>query len=153
MTESPNPLAAHHLPFFITAPGQTDVLFNVMFVLLLAIVLAIGNVYFQLHALPEKMAHRTNHVQMQIVAVLSLLALFTHNHLFWIGALLLALLQLPDFSTPINSIAQSLERLAGRAPPSPLTLAPTRAIDDEPSETEAREPHADLAKEKDPSNA
>jgi hypothetical protein len=26
MTETPNPLAPHHLPWFITAPGETDVL-------------------------------------------------------------------------------------------------------------------------------
>ena len=60
------------------------------------------------------MAHRTNKVQLQFVAVLALLALFTHNHVFWIAALLLALVELPDFSTPMNSIALSLEKLSGR---------------------------------------
>jgi hypothetical protein len=60
------------------------------------------------------MAHRTNKVQLQFVAVLALLALCTHNHVFWIAALLLALIELPDFSTPVNSIARSLERLSGR---------------------------------------
>jgi hypothetical protein len=131
MTTSPNPIAAHHLPPFITAPGETDVLFVVMFVILLVIVLVIGNFYFQLHALPERMAHRTNHVQMQVVAVLTLLALFTHNHIFWIAALLLALLQLPDFSTPINSIAQSLEKLTGDQ--TSLPSRPIKSIDVEPA--------------------
>ena len=72
--------------------------------------------------LPEHMAHRTNKVQLQFVAVLALIALLTHNNVFWIAALLLALIELPDFSTPMNSIALSLERLSGRdragAPPS-----------------------------------
>ena len=52
-------------------------------------------------------------VQMEIVAVLALISLFTHNHLFWIAGLLLALIAIPDFSTPMNSIAESLEKLAG----------------------------------------
>ena len=56
-------------------------------------------------------------VQMEIVAVLALISLFTHNHLFWIAGLLLALIDLPDFSSPISSIARSLEKLSGRDPP------------------------------------
>jgi hypothetical protein len=65
---------------------------------------------------------------MQLVAVLCLLALFTHNHVFWITALLLAMVHLPDFTTPINSIAQSLEEMAGD-----LTTAPDVPAADEPA--------------------
>ena len=115
MSVSVNPAAPHHMPWFITGPGETDYLFIAMLIFIPSLILFIGNLYFQLHSLPERMAHRVNHVQMQIVAVLCLLALFTHNHAFWIVALLLALVQLPDFSTPINSIAQSLEKLSGGA--------------------------------------
>ncbi|WP_018183389.1 hypothetical protein [Kaistia granuli] len=114
MDDKLHPLAIEHLPFFITAPGQTDVLFNVMVVFMLAAVLLVGNLYFQLHAFPERLAHRTNVVQMEIVAVLALISLFTHNHLFWIAGLLLALVRFPDFSTPMESIAGSLEKLAGQ---------------------------------------
>ncbi len=85
-----------------------------MAVFLLVTILSVGLIYLRLHALPEHMAHRTNKVQLQFVAVLGLLALFTHNHIFWIAGLLLALIELPDFSTPINSIARSLERVSGR---------------------------------------
>ncbi|MET4632765.1 heme/copper-type cytochrome/quinol oxidase subunit 4 [Kaistia defluvii] len=109
-----HPVAAEYLPFFITAPGQSDVLFNGMAIFMLAIILVVGNLYFQLHAIPERMAHRTNVVQMQVVAVLALISLFTHNHLFWIAGLLLALVRIPDFSTPMASIAGSLEKLAGQ---------------------------------------
>jgi hypothetical protein len=63
--------------------------------------------------LPEQMAHRGQKIQFEIVAVLALLALFTHNHAFWIAGLLLALIPLPDFTTPLSSIAGSLERIAG----------------------------------------
>jgi hypothetical protein len=115
MDQAINPLAAdHHLPWFITAPGQSDTLLIAMGIFLIVVIIAIGNIYFQLHALPEKWAHHTSPVQIQIVAVLAILALFTHNHIFWIAALLLALVQFPDFSTPIYSMADSLSRLAGR---------------------------------------
>jgi hypothetical protein len=87
------------------------------------VVVVIGNLYFQLHSLPERVAHRGHHVQMQLVAVLCLLALFTHNHAFWIAALLLAMVHLPDFTTPINSIAQSLERLVSRSTTGDLPVA------------------------------
>ena len=109
-----NPPAPHHLPSFITAPGESDWLMTVMAVFLIVVVVSVGLIYLRLHALPEHMAHRTSKVQMQFVAVLALLALFTHNHVFWIAALLLALVELPDFSTPMNSIALSLEKLSRR---------------------------------------
>eukprot|EP01030_Chromulinospumella_sphaerica_P032534 gene32534-33298_t len=51
-----------------------------------------------------------------ILAVLALIALFTHNHLFWIAGLLLALIDLPDFWSPLRSIARSLEKMSGREP-------------------------------------
>jgi hypothetical protein len=100
------------LPVFIAGPGQTDYLFVATVVLLVASVLVVGNLYLRLHALPEQLAHRGKKVQLEIVAVLALIALFTHEHLFWIAALLLALIPLPDFSTPIASMARSLEKLA-----------------------------------------
>jgi hypothetical protein len=114
MTQSIHPSAIEHLPIFITEPGQTDYLFVAVVIFMLAAVLVVGNLYFQLHALPERRAHRTSKVQMEIVAVLALISLFTHNHLFWIAGLLLAFVQIPDFSTPLYSIAQSLGKLSGR---------------------------------------
>jgi hypothetical protein len=84
----------------------------VMAIFLIGAVLAVGNIYLRLHTLPERMAHKSQKLQFEIVAVLGLLALFTHVHLFWIAALLLALIDLPDFSTPLSSIAGSVERIA-----------------------------------------
>ena len=93
-----NPVAAHHLPFFITPPGETDVLFVTMAVVLIGAVLAIGVFFFWLHSLPERMVH--NKIQFDIVAVLALLSLFTHQHAFWVAALLIALIDFPSFSLP-----------------------------------------------------
>jgi hypothetical protein len=116
MSDTLNPAAAHHhhMPVFITAPGQTDWLMVGAGLFLLLIVVLIGVFYFKLHALPEQVTHRANKIQLEIVGVLALLALFTHNHLYWIAALLLAMITIPDFSTPLNSIAESLGKLAGR---------------------------------------
>jgi hypothetical protein len=111
-----HPLAPHHLPPFITAPGDTDVLMVLMGLLLIAAVLAVGNIYLRLHSLPERMAHKSQKLQFEIVAVLGLLALFTHIHLFWIAALLLAVIDIPDFGTPLRRIAGSVEKMAGIAP-------------------------------------
>jgi hypothetical protein len=114
MSAAMNPSAPHHLPVFITAPGEPDLFFNGSAVFIVAMILLLGSVYFRLHALPEKLAHGTpNRLQFEIVAVLALLALFTHNHLYWVAALLLALIRIPDFATPLGTMADSLARMAG----------------------------------------
>jgi hypothetical protein len=104
-----------HVPFFITGPGQSDVLFGIVALVLIGAVLAAGVLFFWLHSLPERMVH--NRAQFDIVAVLALLSLFTHIHAFWVAALLLALIRFPkfsvtDFSGPLDRIAGSLERVA-----------------------------------------
>jgi hypothetical protein len=106
----------HHLPSFITAPGDTDVLMVVVGIFLIGAVLMVGNFYLHLHTMPERMAHKSQKLQFEIVAVLGLLALFTHNHLFWVIGLFLAMIDLPDFSTPLRSIAGSVGKIAGVPP-------------------------------------
>ncbi|MFE0016050.1 hypothetical protein ACFWXH_14470 [Mesorhizobium sp. NPDC059054] len=126
---SAHPLAIDHLPSFITAPGQTDVLFNFVIVFMVVAVLATGVLYMRLHALPEHLAHRTQKVQLEIVAVLALIALFTHSRLFWIAALLLAMIDLPDFLSPLRSMSASLRRMArGPVSPSEPHAAPAETI-------------------------
>ncbi len=93
MTDQLHPMTPHHLPFYIVKPGETDVLLIVMGIFLIFAVLGIG-------------------LQFEIVAVLGLISLFTHIHIFWIGGLLLALIDLPDFSTPLSRIAGSVEKIA-----------------------------------------
>ena len=116
MAETPNPAAPHHLPSFITAPGDTDVLMVIMTIVLLLAVLGFGILFLRLHTLPERIAHRTHKLQFEIVAVLGLIALFTHMHIFWIAGLLLALIDFPDFGTMLGRIAGSVEKLAGIRP-------------------------------------
>ena len=116
MNATLNPAAPHHLPSFITAPGDTDVLMVIMAVVLTMAVVGFGVLFFRLHSLPERMAHKSQKLQFEIVAVLCLISLFTHMHIFWIVGLLLALVDLPDFGTPLNRIAGSAEKIAGMRP-------------------------------------
>lgn len=116
MPDSLHPAASHHLPLFITAPGETDVLMVIMGVILALAVLMFGILFFRLHSLPERMAHKSHKIQIEIVAVLCLIALFTHMHIFWIAALLLAMIDIPDFGTSLGRIAGSAEKIAGLKP-------------------------------------
>lgn len=113
MTALPNPAVPHHLPMFITAPGETDVLMVIMAVFLVLVVLGAGTLFLRLHTMPERIAHRGRKLQFEIVAVLGLLALFTHVHLFWVIGLLLALVDIPDFGAPLRRMAGALEKIAG----------------------------------------
>jgi hypothetical protein len=81
-------------------------------------------------------------------SLLGLLALFTHIHLFWIAGLMLALIDLPDFSTPLRSIAGSVEKIAGSTEEEPLAeaqeemeVAPTPTI---PEKAKSSAPKAEV---------
>jgi hypothetical protein len=109
-----NPLAPHSLPWFIAAPGTTDTLSVMAAVFLILTILGVGVLYLKIHSLPERSAHAGRKIQFEIVAILGLLALLTHNHLFWVAALILAFIDIPDFAGPLRSMAASLGRLSGR---------------------------------------
>jgi hypothetical protein len=111
-----NPAASHHLPIFITPPGDTDVLMVVAGLTLMGATLAFGLIFLYLHTLPERMAHRSHKLQFEIVAVLGLLALFTHIHVFWVAGLLLALIDIPDFGGWMGRITAAVEKIAGLKP-------------------------------------
>jgi hypothetical protein len=113
VTDVLHPNTPHHLPAFVTAPGDTDIFMAIVGLFLIGAVMMVGNFYLRLHSLPERMAHKSQKLQFEIVAVLGLISLFTHNHLFWVIGLLLAMVDLPDFGTPLRSIAGSVKKIAG----------------------------------------
>ena len=115
MNPSVHQLAPHHLPAFITAPGDTDYFMVGVGIFLIIAVLMAGNLFLWLHTLPERMAHKAQKFQFELVAVLGLLALFTHIHLFWVAGLLLAFVDLPEIGKPLSRMADAQERLAGIA--------------------------------------
>lgn len=129
MAAAVHPAAPHHLPGFLPGPDGSDPLFAATAIGLALLLLMLGNVYFRLHSLPERLAHRSSNTQFQLVAILGLLALVTHNTLFWVAALVLATIQLPDVTGPLNAIAEALRR-PGR--PEPRGPAPEAAADSRP---------------------
>jgi hypothetical protein len=150
VSTSPHPAAPHVLPFFLPGPDGSDPVLVGTGIFLLVATLAFGLLLLRLHTLPERLAHRGQKFQFEIVAVLGLIALFTHMHIFWVIGLLLALIDLPDITGPMRRIAGSAERLAGLPPGGgdpqeaerPLTGAPAeraRLHDDAPNRPRARE--------------
>ena len=116
LSDQLHPMGPHHLPFYLAPGSGTDVLMVVMGVFLVAALIWVGTLYLRLHSLPERMAHKSEKLQFEIVAILGLLALFTHIHLFWVAGLLLAMIDIPDFGTPLRSIAGSVEKIADTMP-------------------------------------
>lgn len=130
-------MAPEFLPGFIASADGSDHLFNVMIFITIAAILLIGVFYLTLHAMPERMAHDSNHSQMQVVGILALLALFTHNNLFWVAAIMIAAFRMPDFLTPLNSIAASLEAANRRAGVDPISPPPANSENATKREDEA----------------
>jgi nitrogen fixation/metabolism regulation signal transduction histidine kinase len=118
-----HPAAPHNLPGFLPGPDGSDGLLVVTAVIVVAIVLVLGSLFFRLHSLPERMAHKGHKLQFELVAVLCLLSLFTHIHMFWVAGLLLALIRIPDFGGMFDRVARALEKgadaAAARAPEAP----------------------------------
>ena len=153
LSEQVHPMAPHHLPFYLAPGSGTDVLMVVMGIFLVAALIWVGTLYLRLHSLPERMAHKSEKLQFEIVAILGLLALFTHIHLFWVAGLLLAMIDIPDFGTPLRSIAGSVEKIADTMPDTgseaeqQASLAPASVAPDTPKKgtsiaKEARGGHA-----------
>jgi hypothetical protein len=100
-------------------------------------VVSFGVLYFRLHSLPEQIAHKGQKVQFEIVAILGLISLFTHMHIFWIAGLLLAFIDLPDFGGFLGRIAGSVERMAGVKPGAGAEGVPDRTPPHVPHESHA----------------
>ncbi len=121
-----HPLAPHHLPSFISDASGADPMMTNVAIFAVVMVFLLTTFFLHLHSLPEQLAHKVGANQLQIVGVLALIALFTHNNLYWVAALLLALIQIPDYETPLGRIADALDRLkATPTPPAPETMAET----------------------------
>lgn len=138
MADTVHPMAPHDLPSFITAPGTGDSLMTMMMIGVPVAVLFLGATFFWLHTLPERLGHKK--LQFEVVAVLGLIALFTHMHVFWIIGLLLALIDLPDVLSPLRKIATAAEKIADRPVAEPVAAAAASAITPPPAEPAAAMP-------------
>lgn len=112
MNETAVPVNYELLPFFITPPGETDGLFVAVAVFLVLVVVAFGAFYFTIQSIPDRMVEGSSKAQMQVVGILGLLSIFTLNNVFWMAALLLAAIRIPDIVTPLSDISESLKQRA-----------------------------------------
>ena len=108
MSAAANGIELEYLPFFVTAPGGSDLLFMATVVFLIMVALGFGALYFTIQAIPDRLADGASKVQLQIVGLLGLLSLFTMNNAFWVAALLLAAIRIPDLVTPLRDIVGAL---------------------------------------------
>lgn len=115
MDKSLHPAATHHLPGFITAPGETDWLMVVAALVLLGGTIAFGVIYLILITMPARWLHPSRKLQYQIVTVLGLLALLSQMHFFWVAGLLLALVDFPDLGGWLDRITGLVERIADKS--------------------------------------
>lgn len=112
MATQMHPAATGVPPSFFPDPGAHDTLMWIIGIFLVLSVLGVGLLFFHLHTLPERIAHKRQKLQFELVAVLGLLALFTHIHLFWVAGLILALIEIPDVGGVFSKIANSLAAIA-----------------------------------------
>lgn len=108
MSEPTAKVVLDNLPFYITGPGESDILFTAVTILLIAIVVGFGALYFTIQAIPDRLVKGTSKSQMQLVGLLGLISLFTMNNLYWIAAILLAAIRIPNLMAPLTEIARSL---------------------------------------------
>ena len=121
------------LPFFVTAPGESDILFTAVTVSLILIVLGFGALYFTIQAIPDRLVEGTSKAQMQLVGILGLVSLFTMNNAYWVAALLLAAIRIPDFGIFFKSMSRSLKKISIESerpvPVEPVPVEPVIAAD------------------------
>ncbi|SLN23878.1 hypothetical protein RUM8411_00933 [Ruegeria meonggei] len=120
-----HPMATGHIPSYVTQADGSDFLLTFMFIFTVLVIVLIGVGYFTLHSIPEKLAHESNHPQFQLVGILALLALFTHNGLFWVAAVLVAGFQFPDVAAPLRAIADAIRSLGTERSEGPAPVQPT----------------------------
>ncbi|WP_422038869.1 hypothetical protein [Roseibium sp.] len=90
------------VPFFVTGPGASDILFVAVAIVLVLILLGFGALYFTIQALPDRLASGAGKAQLQIVGILGLLSLFLMNNALWVAALLLAAIPVSRIVVPVK---------------------------------------------------
>ena len=111
MIEPTTKVVHDNLPFYITGPGESDILFTAVTISLIVIVVGFGALYFTIQAIPDRIVKGTSKSQMQLVGLLGLFSLFTMNNLYWIAAILLAAIRIPNLMEPLTDISRSLRSL------------------------------------------
>ena len=121
VTDTAANVIQEHLPFYITGPGESDILFTAVTITLILVLIGFGALYFTIQAIPDRLVEGTSKAQMQLVGILGLISLITMNNAYWIAAILLAAVRIPDIVSPLKEIArartQRTETVPAESPP------------------------------------
>jgi hypothetical protein len=112
MIETRHDAPPTHLPWFITEPEQIDTLMVFIGVFLVLFTVMMGVLMFRLLYLPAKMVPQEQKAKYEVVATLYLLAMFAPGNFLWIAALLVAMIDIPDFTPLLERIAEAVRRIA-----------------------------------------
>ena len=81
---------------------------------------------------------------MAYMAIMAMISLFTMNNLYWVAAILLAAIRIPDFMTPLRDIASSLRsRYQGGAEPAVSEVREAEESDEQGDNVDAGDELAD----------
>ena len=149
MTKTSPLVNPEYLPFYITSPVETDVLLGAVAFTLVAVLIGFGALYFTIQNIPDRLVEGTSKAQMQIVGLLGLISLFSMNNLYWVIALLVAAVRIPDVVTMFKSQARSQKRMsmslktmepeAAEPPPKPEQAPAAETVSEASTETQREE--------------
>ena len=103
MKPSMHPAAPDHLPGFIVAPGEVDVLFFAVTILLAITIVIIGTVFRKRFGTNNFINRRSYVIQAEVLVTLVLIMILTQNKYFGFAALLLVFIPIPDFVNIVKS--------------------------------------------------
>ena len=150
MKPSMHPAAPDHLPGFIVAPGEVDVLFISVTIFLTISIVIIGSFYSKRFSINNVINNRSYVIKAEVLAMLVLAMIITQNKYFGIAALLLAFIRIPDFIAIVKS------KIARRWRALSVDLSSTLPQASETSETEmplgaaSRQADGNLLTQRDP---
>jgi hypothetical protein len=84
--------------------------FTAVFLVLFTVMM--GVLMLRLLYLPSKMVPQEQKAKYEVVATLCLLAMFAPGNFLWIAALLVAMIDIPDFTPLLQRIAEAVRRIA-----------------------------------------
>jgi hypothetical protein len=112
MVETRNAAFTGHLPWFMTEPGQSDTLLVLTGIFCVWFIATMGVLILRLFYMPIETVPQEQKAKYEVVAALCLIAMFTPGNYLWIAALLVALIDIPDFTPLFQRMADAARRIA-----------------------------------------
>ena len=145
-----HPAAPDHLPGFIVAPGEVDVLFISVTILLAISIVIIGTFTSKRFYINNVINNRSYIIKAEVFAMLVLAMIITQNKYFGIAALVLAFIRIPDFITIVKSKIARMWRACSVDLSSTLPQASETSETEMPLGAASRQADGNLLTQRDP---